>query len=183
MAVRVLVRMRVRGGELVRNPAEVVRLYDASQLTGKWRDWTSKENVSRRKAERLVASGKAEALPRMVDGSLTTIYRRTTAERVLHRSATTLTRGTMDAVADAVGDEKETAAARKSAHVLKFKVWAVVPDTWRDAEGNFVEGGVYKAATIRPKLPLEQRTAAEALLAAGAKLGYRVRPAAVAGVA
>jgi hypothetical protein len=153
----------------------MVRLYSAHQSSGKWREWTSRETVSRGRAERMVASGKAQVFTRMVDGELTRIYRATVEEKPLHRSPATLTFGTMEAVADAAdGGKKENSKAA----VLKFRVWPVVPETFRDAEGNFVEGGVYKATTIRPRLPLAERTAAEALLAVAPRLGLRIKAAA-----
>ena len=201
------VRVRVRGGVLIEKATELVPLWDALQLTGKWREWQSRERVSRQKGERLVAAGKAERIERMHEGFVQTVgYRRTKSVRVLRRSKCTLTKSTLDHVSDAVRSDDRH---ERHPEVVKFHIWSNIPETFRDAAGNFVPAGVYKSPTIRPRVseedekralallrielpkaevvalpvvvvstkPLEQRTAAQALLAAGPMLGLKAKPA------
>jgi hypothetical protein len=97
-----------------------------------------------------------------VDGLVRTVgYRMRKARRLRRRSPCTLTFGVMQAVADAAdGDTHDT----RRAQVVKFHVWNSVPETFRDAAGNFVESGVYKSPTVRAKVSLEYETRARELL-------------------
>lgn len=207
------VRERVRGFELVRRESERVPLFNELQL-GKWRTWSWNEQVSLSRGERMVEAGKAERITRQVDGFVQVVgYRLLRTDRPHRCSPTTLTLGTMERVANAVAGDKRD---EQHALVVKFHVWQDVPETFRDAAGNFVPAGVYKSPTVRPRVTLEEhkrawgllkikiepkaadvvtmpmtilaaakplavRTAAEALAAAGSRLG--MKPVRAVGVA
>lgn len=143
-------RVRSRKNRILTIETRQVALYDYAQIATRWTDWSFR-TVSLARAMRMVGEGKAEALTRRVDGELRTIYRRTRPERVIRRSASTLTKFSLEAVSG------EREGARALAEITKVVVWPLIGDT--------------KARCVRPRLSEEERRYAQQVLDAGRLVG------------
>lgn len=136
-------RVRSRGKKVLLPETRMVVLYHYAQ-SGAWQAWGF-ITEGFRKVLQLEADGDAERIVRMQDGKLRVVgWRRTRPTEKRRRSPTTLTRGTMAAVA---GERTDPGAY---AEVMKFKVWPLIGDT--------------RAVCVRPRISDEERQFAERLL-------------------
>ena len=115
------------------------------QDTMNWQAWRGRA-VTLRTASAMVAADEAEVVTRRTANGIITFFRETKPARASESSPTTLTMATMHAVARS----EEHLTPGEKAHVLKFRVWALIGDT--------------KAVTVRPRISAEERKLAESLL-------------------
>ena len=127
-------RVRTRGHFRLNKDTRMVSLLC---IAGNWR------TISERQADNMVEGGEAEKR----FGEHGDPYWEQIAADASRPSPTTLTEGTMHAVANAK-DGRLSGAERRQ--VEKFKVWALIGDT--------------KAIAVRPRISVEERRQAEKLL-------------------
>lgn len=133
-------RVRNRGSFRLNKDTQMVRLFGLEQEDGQdWTEWTYR-SVSLRVAEQMVAAGEAEVVCDVIVDELTVVgYRRTQAATGAP-SPTTLTRSTMDAVANGKHGGLSFAERRQ---VEKYQVWALIGDT--------------RAVAVRPRISDAER--------------------------
>ena len=137
--------------------ARRVKLFSYSQYSGKWIFWSYRW-ITRNEAARLVESGEANPISRMLDGKVQVVGVQATKLAADERpSPATLTEWTMHVV------QRQAMRCRLSAserdELLKFRVWPLIGDT--------------KAVAVRPRITAEERKYAESLLATGGRLKGR----------
>lgn len=147
------IRVRSRGKFVLNGYTRKVKHFAYIQDSEKWENWTSR-TISYRQAQLLLAAGEAQPVSRMLNGAVQIVgYRATQPTSWEQPSPTTLTMGTMNAVAkDSTG---ERLTRREREHVVKFRVWPLVGDS--------------KAVAVRPPMTPIERHFAEQIL----RHGYR----------
>lgn len=146
-------RTRSRGRRVLTAATQMVALFAYAQIVDNWREWSFR-TVTRRRAERMVEDGKAQAITRMDGGFVRVVgYRETEPARIERRSPSTLTFGTMQAVAADALHLRLSQGQRNE--VLKFRVWPLIGDT--------------RAVAVRPRMTDAERRLAEKLLASGGR--------------
>jgi hypothetical protein len=140
---------RSRGKFVLSAATRMVRMFDYLQTPGGgWRGW-SFQTVSQAKAEGQVGRGEAERIVRRDDDGVVKVvgYKRTQASQLARRSATSLTYGTLQAVASYAGGDRLARWERRE--VEKFVAWPLIGDTY--------------AVAVRPAIGERQRKQAMAL--------------------